>query len=117
MTKTAVIPAAIADIGVQDIVELLASRTTILVVTALEAGATRFGMLQSATGINPQLLSKTLRRLESAGLICREAYAEIPPRVEYELSALGETLCPIVQSINQWARDHLDEVSRANAKA
>ncbi|WES64410.1 helix-turn-helix domain-containing protein [Microbacter sp. GSS18] len=108
-------PAALADPGIGDVVEILANRWTVVVVTALERGSTRFGGLRSATGMSAQLLSKTLRRLEENGLVARTAYAEIPPRVEYELTPLGGTLCPIVRAINSWAADHRDDVDAARA--
>ncbi len=108
-------PASLADPGVGDVVEILANRWTVVVVTALERGSTRFGMLREATGMSAQLLSKTLRRLEENGLVARTAYPEIPPRVEYELTSLGGTLCPIVRAINSWAADHREDVDAARA--
>lgn len=102
---------------IDEILDLLANRWTVVVVTALENGRTRFGELREATGMSAQLLSKTLKRLEATGLITRTVYAEVPPRVEYELSPLGGTLCPVTKAINGWVQEHADEMVGARSQA
>ncbi len=111
MTATAPSPLRREDLG--GIVDMLANRWTIVVVTALEHGRGRFGEIRDMTGMSAQLLSKTLKRLEAAGIVDRTVYAEVPPRVEYELSTLGGSLCPVVRAINGWADAHADEVAEA----
>lgn len=104
-------PVRSRDVG--DVIDLLASRWTVVVVTALENGRSRFGELRNETGMSAQLLSKTLKRLEAAGLVDRTVHPEVPPRVEYELNDLGASLCPVVKSVNAWAYEHADEVARS----
>ncbi|MDN4473010.1 winged helix-turn-helix transcriptional regulator [Demequina zhanjiangensis] len=103
------------DEDLAEILDLLANRWTVVTVTALEQGRSRFGEVRDMTGMSAQLQSKTLKRLEASGLVDRTVYAEVPPRVEYELSSLGESLCPVMRSINGWADEHADEVIAARA--
>lgn len=63
----------------------------------------RFGVLQrSIEGISKQMLTKQLRELEADGILERKIYAEIPPRVEYFITDLGETLMPVIVSMKEW---------------
>ncbi|MBV8344687.1 MAG: helix-turn-helix transcriptional regulator [Candidatus Eremiobacteraeota bacterium] len=66
-------------------------------------------------GISQKMLTQTLRDLERDGLVKRTIYPEVPPRVEYELTRLGRTLCGPLGSLTQWAHDHIEEVKRAQA--
>ena len=70
-------------------VELIADKWTVVVLYALSEGPVRHGELIEMIGdISRKMLTQTLRRLESRGLVRRQAYAEVPPRVEYELTPL-----------------------------
>jgi DNA-binding HxlR family transcriptional regulator len=82
---------------------------------ALDDGGTlRFGELRRRMGpISQKMLTKTLRQLERDGLVAREVYAEVPPRVEYRLTALGRGLGKAVCGIWTWAARHLGDVERA----
>ena len=73
-------------------------------------------LLRLLAGVSQKMLTQTLRDLERDGLVTRTIYPEIPPRVEYELTALGRTLCGPLGSLTQWAHDHMDEVRRAQAR-
>ncbi|PZS29799.1 MAG: transcriptional regulator [Pseudonocardiales bacterium] len=90
--------------------ELLASRWTINILCILDDGPERFTALRTKTAMSPQVLTRTLRRLEDAGLVDRQLFAEVPPRAEYSLTELGFTLCPVVHQIRGWAIDHADDV-------
>ncbi|MFE0252227.1 winged helix-turn-helix transcriptional regulator [Streptomyces sp. NPDC059010] len=81
----------------------LASRWTVLITHALEDGPTRFNDLKNRLGVSGQVLARALRDLERDGLVARRVYAEVPVRVEYELTALGGTMCAVVQEIRRWA--------------
>jgi len=77
---------------------------TILVVGVLSLGMSRFNALQRAVpGISHRMLTHTLRRLERDGLVKRTAFAEIPPRVEYELTARGRSLTKPLAQLAGWA--------------
>lgn len=62
--------------------------------------------------ISHKMLTSTLKGLEESHLILREAYAEIPPRVEYSLSETGKTLMPNIQQMIDWAQQHFEEVTK-----
>jgi DNA-binding HxlR family transcriptional regulator len=62
--------------------------------------------------ISQKMLSVTLKHLEEDHLIIREAYAEIPPRVEYSLSETGRNLMPALQMLINWSLEHFDEVTK-----
>ncbi|GAA3796004.1 winged helix-turn-helix transcriptional regulator [Streptomyces phyllanthi] len=93
----------------------IANKWTAMVVIALSAGdRMRFGDLRTTVdGISGKVLTETLRDLERDGLVARHAYAEIPPRVEYELTALGRTLETPLQALGHWAEEHITEVLAA----
>lgn len=70
-------------------------------------GTQRFSdFLKTVPGISKKVLTDNLRALESDGLVEREIFAEVPPRVEYSLSALGKTLQPILDAMRLWGEDY-----------
>jgi len=107
----------VADCPSRIILERIADKWTALVMGILaQYERRRFNELRRMIGgISQKMLTQTLRDLERDGLVKRTIYAEIPPRVEYELTTLGQTLCVPLGSLTQWAHDHMDEVRRAQA--
>ncbi|TDD17120.1 winged helix-turn-helix transcriptional regulator [Nonomuraea diastatica] len=94
--------------------DLIANTWSAVVVWALRHGPRRPGRLREEIGgISPKVLTETLRRLEFNGLVARRAYAEAPPRVEYELTELGRSLLGPIEAFGVWASDHADEVMAA----
>ena len=82
-----------------------------------DSGTVRFSDLRRRVdGISQRMLTVTLRGLERDGLVLRTMYLEVPPRVEYTLTPLGETLREIVRALKGWAGAHLDEVDAARAR-
>ena len=78
----------------RDMLDLLANKWSALALGALEDGPQRFGALRSRLqGVSPKVLTQTLRRLEDHGLIGRQVFAEVPARVEYSLTPLGQDAC------------------------
>jgi DNA-binding HxlR family transcriptional regulator len=89
----------------------IANKCTALIVIVLSDGKLRFGDLRAAVdGISGKVLTETLRVLERDGLVERHVYAEMPPRVEYELTPLGQTLHGPLQALAHWAEEHIAEV-------
>ena len=81
-----------------------------------DAGTMRFNELRShVDGISQRMLTVTLRGLERDGLVTRKVYPEVPPRVEYSLTALGKTLRQLVRGLVAWSGAHLEEVDAARA--
>ena len=76
----------------------------------LMSGTQRFNALKrNLPAITQRMLTKQLRELESAGVVNRVVYAEVPPRVEYSLSEMGRSLKPIISSLRKWGEDYLAE--------
>jgi len=75
----------------------------------LDTGPRRFNELRRLMpDISHKVLSATLRGLEREGLVRRTVYPEVPPRVEYSLSAYGETVRPVMETVRAWGREHLE---------
>lgn len=86
----------------------IGDKWTAMVVLCLEGGPRRFTELRRPLrGVTPKVLTQTLRAMERDGLVTRTAYDENPPRVEYELTALGRTLLTLVAAARAWSKDHL----------
>ncbi|MDR1753405.1 MAG: helix-turn-helix transcriptional regulator [Eubacterium sp.] len=86
---------------------LMGDRWKILIVRDLLTGKKRFGELRkSLTGISQKVLTQHLRIMEESGLVNREVYAEVPPRVEYSLTGLGESLKPIHDAMWHWGEEY-----------
>lgn len=87
-----------------------------MIVITLSGGPLRFTQLrQRVDGISGKVLTETLRDLERDGIVLRTAHAEIPPRVEYELTPLGQTLREPLTALARWAEAHIEDVERARA--
>lgn len=76
-----------------------------------QTGPSRFTACQMAGLINTKTLTQRLGRLEKAGLLSRTEFNEYPPRTEYALTASGEKLMPILQTMAQWAGENLEQTS------
>ena len=82
----------------------------------LQAGTQRFGELRRRMpGITQRMLTKQLRALEEDHLVIRKVYAEVPPRVEYTLSEIGESLRPVIETLRTWGENHQERLSSAPA--
>ena len=85
-----------------------------MIIICLEQGPRRFSELRvPIRAATPKVLTQTLRALERDGMITRTVYAEVPPRVEYELTPLGRTLLDLVAACRRWAHEHLPTVLAA----
>ncbi len=80
-----------------------------LVLYSLKDGKQRFSEINNKLpNITQRMLTKTLRELESDEIIHRKVYAEVPPRVEYRLTAKGDSVMPILDSLCQWGKDYCE---------
>jgi DNA-binding HxlR family transcriptional regulator len=81
-------------------------------------GPLRFGVLKKGVGIVTQReLARTLRHFEAFGLVTRTVYAEVPPRVEYALTPLGQSLREPIMSLGNWAKEHAHEFNQMRAES
>jgi DNA-binding HxlR family transcriptional regulator len=93
------------------LLDRIGDRWTVLIVGALDPGPQRFGALAVRVGgISQKMLAQTLRSLERDGFVTRTVYPEIPPRVEYELTALGRSLQAPLRALEEWAVANMSEV-------
>ena len=100
---------------VREVLERVADKWTLLVIEELGSGGEmRFTQLyQRIGGVSQKMLTKTLRQLERDGLVTRSVHAVVPPRVDYKLTPLGETLGEAVCGIWTWVEKNMNTVARA----
>ena len=88
-------------------VQLIGNKWKLLIMRNLLVRPWRFNELQkNLDGISQKVLTDSLRSMEADGIITRTVYAEVPPRVEYALSELGETMRPILNSMQVWGENY-----------
>jgi DNA-binding HxlR family transcriptional regulator len=87
---------------IADALELVGDRWSLLVVREAGLGVRRFNDIQRNTGAPRQMLTARLRKLEQAGILTRVKYSEHPPRYEYELTAAGQALIPVLRGLRAW---------------
>ena len=107
-------PAACSKISA--VLSRVGDRWSTLIIYRLSHGTTRFNALKRELGISQRMLSLTLRDLERDGLISRHAYASVPPKVEYALTPLGESLREPIRLIGAWALENLATIDAARAR-
>ena len=86
---------------------LIGDKWKVLILRDLMPGTKRFGELRKSVGdVSQKVLAAQLRDMEKSGLVHREVYAEVPPRVEYSLTPLGRSLKPILDSMWAWGEGY-----------
>ncbi len=103
---------------IRDILSRLGDKWSLLVLATLsENGTLRFRDIHRSIGdVSQRMLTVTLRSLEADGLISREVYPEVPPRVEYSLTNSGKDLMPHLNHLVGWALDNMKEINEAREK-
>lgn len=92
---------------------LIGSKWAVLVLRDLLTGTKRFGELKrSLSGISQKVLTSELRQMEARGLVLRRVYAEVPPRVEYSLTALGQSLQPVLLAMAAWGENYQKQTTQ-----
>ena len=107
------------DCPVRHILSRISSKWAMLILLALDAnGAMRFGAIQKCLDdISQRMLTVTLRSLEADGLVHREVYPEVPPRVEYRLTDSGGDLMPYLNNLVEWALKNTPAILERRAQA
>ena len=95
--------------------EIISGKWTLLVIRDLADGARRFCELErSLDGISPRTLSLRLRALEEHGVVVRDTYPEVPPRVDYALTEKGRALVPLIEDMRAYGREWLTDDTAAS---
>ena len=101
---------------VETTLTLIGDKWKVLILRDLMPGTKRFGELKKSVGnVSQKVLTAQLRTMEESGLVHREVYAEVPPRVEYSLTELGKSLKPILDSMRAWGEDYKKQQELADA--
>ena len=95
--------------------QLLSGKWAILILYALSERPKRFNELQKEIDVTQATLSTQLKSLEREGLIHRELFPEVPPRVEYSLTEIGREFQPVLDSIEAWGYKYIDHLHQTNA--
>ena len=86
---------------------LIGDKWKVLILRDLLPGTKRFGELKKSIGsVSQKVLTAQLRDMEAKGLVHRQVYAEVPPRVEYSLTDLGQSLRPILEALSAWGEQY-----------
>lgn len=102
---------------IRQILSRVGDKWSVLIICTLHQAPLRYSDLHAAIpGLSQRMLTLTLRQLHRDGLVERVAYAEVPPRVEYGLTQLGETLLDTVFALAEWAVDHRAEIEGNRAR-
>ena len=106
--KTKELPAC----PVETTLTLIGDKWKVLILRDLMSGTKRFGELKKSIGtVSQKVLTAQLRDMEANGLLHRDVYAEVPPRVEYSLTELGQSLKPILDAMWSWGEDYKNSVT------
>jgi DNA-binding HxlR family transcriptional regulator len=98
--------------AVEQTLKVIGGRWKVLILRELFLGVRRFNELQrSLQGVTQKMLTQQLREMEADGLLDRKVYPQIPPKVEYSLTPLGESLKPILEAMHDWGEQFLERVN------
>lgn len=112
MNRNEVRDALYPDCPIRNVLSRVGDKWSMLVLFTLENNSSqRFKELQrNIPDISQKMLTATLKMLEGDGLVCREAFPEIPPRVEYSLTEKGESLLPLIDNLLSWASENMEDI-------
>ena len=104
--------------GIDAAIDVVGGKWKVLIIWALNEDTQRFGELRRMVpGITEKMLIQQLRELESDGVVHREVYPEVPPKVEYSLTDFGVSLNAALEPLGAWGREHMDRIVAAKASA
>jgi DNA-binding HxlR family transcriptional regulator len=102
---------------VREVLGRVGDKWSVLTIARLGTGTHRFSRLRrEIDGISQRMLTVTLRNLERDGLVSRQVFPEVPPRVEYTLTGLGVSLHETIHGLVQWSEDHTTEIQQARTR-
>lgn len=98
---------------VETTLTLIGDKWKVLILRDLMPGKKRFGELKKSIGsVSQKVLTAQLRDMEASGLVHRQVYAEVPPRVEYSLTELGQSLKPVLDAMQNWGEEYKETRNR-----
>lgn len=102
---------------VSEMLSRLGDKWTVLIIMVLRNGPQRFSDIKrTVVGVSQRMLTLTLRALERDGMVRRTVYATVPPRVEYELTALGQSFSEPIQAFGGWVFENYSQIHAARAE-
>jgi len=108
--------AFLAECPARQLLDRISDKWVSLLLVALADGPLRYSDLsRKVAGVSQKMLTQTLRGLERDGLVTRAVTPSVPVRVDYELTALGRSLLPVMRAIKDWAEDNMPEVAAARS--
>nr|WP_314499864.1 helix-turn-helix domain-containing protein [uncultured Prevotella sp.] len=115
MNRNEVRDALYPDCPIRNVLSRVGDKWSMLVLFTLENNSSqRFKELQrNIPDISQKMLTATLKTLEGDGLILREAFPEIPPRVEYSLTQKGQSLLPLINNLISWASENMEDIIKS----
>ena len=97
---------------VETTLALISDKWKVLIIRDLLPGTKRFGELKKSIGsVSQKVLTAQLRQMEESGLLTRTVYPEVPPRVEYTLTELGQSLRPVLDALKNWGEEYKAKMS------
>lgn len=97
---------------VETTLTLISDKWKVLIIRDLLPGTKRFGELKKSIGsVSQKVLTAQLRQMEESGLLTRTVYPEVPPRVEYTLTELGQSLRPVLDALKSWGEEYKAKMS------
>src|ERR671931_2418989 len=106
--------AYLATCPARQVLDSLSDKWVTLVLNALSDGPKRYSDLgRIVSGVSQKMLTQTLRGLERDGLVTRTVTPSVPVRVDYELTALGRSMLPVVAAVKAWAESHIEQIHAA----
>ena len=107
-----------ANCPTQSVFDTIADKWSVIIIYALsQQEHRRYSELQRIIGgISQKMLTQTLRKLERDGLVERHVYPVVPPKVEYSLTPMGQTLTELLKAFCEWAEAHSDEIAAARVR-
>ncbi|WP_443741696.1 winged helix-turn-helix transcriptional regulator [Tractidigestivibacter sp.] len=112
MSQNAELLSGLPACPVETTLTLIGNKWEVLILRDLMESTKRFGELRRSVGhISQKVLTSQLRTMEEAGLVHREVFAEVPPRVEYSLTPLGRSLQPVLDSLRDWGTKYKRHLS------
>ncbi len=102
--------------GLEAALDVIGGKWKVLIMWPLKNGASRFGELKrEVPGISEKMLIQSLKEMELDGIVLRQDFKEVPPRVEYSLTAFGRSLCDALEPLCAWGVQHMQRIEDCKA--